>query len=97
VGQVRHKRQHLKFETQLAWMSGASSLCTVIFGATTHTEMISMQAPRTGFPGRLISCFVDMTWPTFLPDLAVPDYFLWGYIERKVYITHPANTDDLKQ
>jgi hypothetical protein len=29
-------------------------------------------------------------------DLAVPDYFLWGYVKSKVYEICPANTDDLK-
>jgi hypothetical protein len=35
--------------------------------------------------------------PTRLLDLAVPNYFLWDYIKSKVYETHPANIDDLKQ
>lgn len=35
--------------------------------------------------------------PTSLPDLAVPDYFLWDYVKNKVYETRPANIDDLKQ
>jgi hypothetical protein len=27
-------------------------------------------------------------------DLAVPDYFLWGYVQSKVvYKKHPANND----
>jgi hypothetical protein len=42
-------------------------------------------------------CFWDITWPTHLPDLSVPDYFLWVYVKSKVYETYPANTDDLKQ
>jgi hypothetical protein len=35
--------------------------------------------------------------PTHSPDLAVPDYFLCGYVKSKVYETRPANTDDLKE
>jgi hypothetical protein len=66
-------------------------------GATAHTAQISMQVFRTMFPGRLTFCFRDITWPACLPDLAVPDYFLWGYVTRKVRETHPANIDDLKQ
>jgi hypothetical protein len=34
--------------------------------------------------------------PTHSPDIAVPDYFLWGYVKSKVYETCPANIDDLK-
>jgi hypothetical protein len=32
-----------------------------------------------------------------LPDLALPVYFLWGCVKNKVYETHPANMNDLKQ
>ena len=66
-------------------------------GATAHTARTSMTVLRTMFPGRLISRFGDITWPARSPDLAVPDYFLWGYVKSKVYETRPANIDDLKQ
>ena len=39
----------------------------------------------------------DNTWPAPSTDLAVPDYFLWGYVKSKVYETRPANIADLKQ
>jgi hypothetical protein len=45
-------------------------------GATAHTAHIAMQALRTMFPGRLIFHFREITWPTCLHDLAVPDYIL---------------------
>jgi len=41
--------------------------------------------------------FWDINWPARSPDLAVPDYFPWGYEKSKVYETRSANTDDLKQ
>ena len=65
--------------------------------ANAHTARISMQVLRTMFLGTLISCFRDTTWPTRLPDLAVPNHFLWGCVKSKVYETCPAKTDDLKQ
>jgi hypothetical protein len=65
--------------------------------ATAHTAQISMQVFRTLFPGRLISHSGDTIWPACLPDLAVSDYFLWGYVKSKVHETGPANIDDLKQ
>jgi hypothetical protein len=49
------------------------------------------------FPDRHISHFGAITCPARWPDLAVPDYFLCGYIRNKVYGTHPANIDDLEQ
>jgi hypothetical protein len=60
------------------------------------TQQISMAVLKMMFPGRLISHFEDITWPTHLPDFAVPDYFLWSYVKSKVYNTHLANIDDLK-
>jgi hypothetical protein len=41
----------------------------------------------------------DNTWPAPSPDLAVSDYYLWGYVKSKVrvYETRPANIADLKQ
>jgi hypothetical protein len=49
------------------------------------------------FPGRLISHFGDITLPACSPDLAVPDYFQWGYVKCEVYDTFPVNIADLKQ
>jgi hypothetical protein len=44
------------------------------------------------------SCSVgDITWPARSPDIAVQDYFLWGYVKNKVYETRTANIADLKQ
>ena len=49
------------------------------------------------FLGILISHCRDITWPTHLPDLSVPDYFLSVYIKNMVHETCPAKIDDLKQ
>jgi hypothetical protein len=55
------------------------------YGATAHTAQISMAVLRMIFPGRFISHFGDINWPTHSPDLVIPDYFLWGYVESNVY------------
>ena len=47
------------------------------------------QVLRTVFPGRRISRFSS--------DIAVTDYFLWGYVKSKVYETRPVNIDYLKR
>ena len=68
-------------------------------GATANTAQISMQVLWTVFPSRLISHSGDIIWPAHLSNLAVPDYFLWGYVRSKVYKlyeTRPANIYDLK-
>jgi hypothetical protein len=49
------------------------------------------------FPGRLISRFGDINWPACSPDLAVPDYFLWGYVKSKFNETSAASIDGLKR
>ena len=65
--------------------------------STAHTTQISMQILRTIFLVRFISRSGDITWPTRSPDLAVPHYFLWGYVTSTVYETRHANIADLKQ
>lgn len=66
-------------------------------GATAHTARISMAVLRNLFPGRLISRFGDVPWPARSPDLTAPDFFLWGYLKHKVFITRPQNLEQLKE
>ena len=35
--------------------------------------------------------------PPRSPDLTPCDYFLWGYLESKLYITSPESIGDLRQ
>ena len=35
-------------------------------------------------------------WPPRSPDLTPPDYFLWGYLEGRVYRNKPRTIDPLK-
>ena len=51
--------------------------------------MQSMNGLRQSFPGRLISRFGDIHWPARSPDLAATDFFLWGHLKRKVFVTRP--------
>jgi predicted DNA-binding protein YlxM (UPF0122 family) len=48
------------------------------------------------FTNRWIGRRGAIEWPARSPDLSPLDYFLWGYLKSKVYITRPANLDDLK-
>ena len=65
-------------------------------GATSHTARETMALLRELFPGRLISRFGDVPWPPRSPDLTPADFFLWGYVKSKVYITKPRNKSELK-
>jgi hypothetical protein len=45
---------------------------------------------------QVISRFGDIPWPARLPDLAVPDFFLWGLLKERVYRNRPHTTEELK-
>jgi hypothetical protein len=49
------------------------------------------------FPARVISRRGTIEWPARSPDLNTCDFFLWGYLESKVYEKKPRTTEDLKQ
>ena len=65
-------------------------------GATSHTARETMARLMEYFPARLISRFGDVPWPPRSPDLTPADFFLWGYLKSKVYITKPRNISELK-
>jgi len=65
----------------------------MLLKASGHRAQISTQVLRTMLSGRLISHFWDITWLTHLPDLVIPDYFLWGFLTNKVYERDPTNTN----
>ena len=66
-------------------------------GATSHTAHLPMATLRQHFPGRLISRFGDIHWPSRSPDLTPPDYFLWGYLKDRVYRNKPQTLQQLKE
>jgi hypothetical protein len=39
----------------------------------------------------------DVPWPARSPDLTACDYWLWGYLKSKVYVTRLANIEELKK
>jgi len=47
-------------------------------------------------PGRLISLRGDVGWPARSPDLSPCDFFLWGYLKKKVFKHRPRSLEDLK-
>ena len=65
-------------------------------GATSQTARETMALLKEHFPVRLISRFVDLSWPPRTPDLTPANFFLWGFLKSKVYITKPSNLSELK-
>ena len=53
---------------------------------------------RNGRWGCVVStrCFNDLPWPARSPDLALCDFFLWGYLKSIVYNDRPRTLAHLK-
>ena len=65
-------------------------------GATAHTARLSMNTLRATFPGRLLSRFGDIQWPSNSPDLTAADFFLWGYLNAQVFTHALPDINSLK-
>ena len=57
-------------------------------GGTAHTARLSMNTLRAAFPGRLLSRFGDIQWPSNSPDLTTADLFYGGF-ESSSFYSHP--------
>jgi hypothetical protein len=66
-------------------------------GATAHTARASMSVLQEMFSQHVISRGGDVSWPVHSPDLSACNYFLWGYLKRKVFILKPRTIEKLKQ
>ena len=38
-----------------------------------------------------------VAWTPRSPDLASPDYFLWGFVKESVMVVAPTTPDDMKE
>lgn len=66
-------------------------------GATAHAARATMEIVKEAFPGRVISRFGDLAYPSRSPDLTAPDFFLWGYLKSRVYVNKPQTIAVLKE
>jgi hypothetical protein len=66
-------------------------------GATCHTSNDSIAALREIFGQKVISKRGDIHWPPRSPDLTPMDFYLWGYLKSKVYISNPVSIEELKE
>ena len=48
------------------------------------------------FPEHVILQNGNVQWPARFPNLTACDYFLWGFLMNKVYVTMPTNVNKLK-
>ena len=44
-----------------------------------------------------VRSFGDIVWPARSPDLTVPDYFLWRFLQDRVFRRHIMTIQELKQ
>ena len=49
------------------------------------------------FENRVIGLGHQAEWPPRSPDLTPCDFFLWGYLKSKVFVSPPDSLDDLRQ
>jgi hypothetical protein len=66
-------------------------------GATAHTALETNDILKQAFPGRLISRFGDLHWPARSPDLTALYFFLWGFLNSRIYVNKPQTLAALKQ
>jgi len=65
-------------------------------GATPHSLHESLAWLQQRFPDRLISRRCDPQWSPHSPGWKPPDFYLWGYLEDRVYENNPQTIPDLK-
>ena len=66
-------------------------------GAPAHRLIRVRDRLQELFPRRVIGLGHDREWPPRSPDLTSLDFFLWGYLKGKVYVTVPENLRELRQ
>jgi len=64
--------------------------------ATAHTARLSMNTLRAAFPGRLLSRFGDIQWPSSSPDLTAAAFFFVGYLKAQVFTHTLPDINSLK-
>jgi hypothetical protein len=65
-------------------------------GATAHIARLSLNTLLAAFPGRILSRFGDIQWPSNSPDLTAADLFLWGYLKAQVFTHTLPDINSLK-
>lgn len=64
--------------------------------ATCHIAQEIQTLLQTKLPGRIISQRSDIDWPPRSQDLTPSDFFLWSYLEERVYVNKTVTIPELK-
>ncbi|GFT51473.1 uncharacterized protein TNCV_3348991 [Trichonephila clavipes] len=66
-------------------------------GATSHTaNPVKAFLIQTFGEDRIVSRRCRYPWPPRSPDLAPADFWLWGYLKSRVYLSGPSSLLELK-
>lgn len=65
-------------------------------GATPHNARINVDWLTRNFNEQWIGTYGPIRWPARSPDLTPLDFWLWGYLQDRVYLTAPQNVNDLR-
>lgn len=66
-------------------------------GAPAHNAQIVRAYLNNNFPERWIGTYGPVRWPPRSPDLTVLDFFLWGYLQNKIYTVQYQTMADLRE
>ena len=66
-------------------------------GAPAHRRQIVSDRLEELFGEHIVALNRVVEWPPRSPDLTPLDFFLWGHLKSKVYVTPPANVADLRE
>ncbi|GFW48926.1 uncharacterized protein TNCV_3901241 [Trichonephila clavipes] len=66
-------------------------------GATSHTaNPVKAFLIQTFGEDRIVSRCYKYPWPPRSPDLTPADFWLWGYLKSRVYLSGPSSLSELK-
>ncbi|GFX94961.1 DUF4817 domain-containing protein [Trichonephila clavipes] len=67
-------------------------------GATSHTaNSVKAFLIQTFGEDRIVSRRCRYPWPPRSPDLTPADFWLWGYLKSRVYLSGPSSLSELKE
>ncbi|GFU95036.1 uncharacterized protein TNCV_4138201 [Trichonephila clavipes] len=66
-------------------------------GATSHTaNPVKAFLIQTFGEDRIVSRHCRYPWPPRSPDLTPADFWLWGYLKSRLYLSGPSSLSELK-
>ncbi|GFW20669.1 uncharacterized protein TNCV_1048921 [Trichonephila clavipes] len=87
-------------ETVVPCLIQRGQISNVMFmqdGATSHTaNPVKAFLIQTLGEDRIVSRHCRYPWPPRSPDLTPADFWLWGYLKSRVYLSGPSSLSELK-